>query len=237
MIEIKHLSKKYGSITALEDINLSFPRHGIVFLVGPNGAGKSTLMRLISGYRRPSGGEVRIAGNLAGTDRQALEYLGYVPENCPLYAEMSVYDYIKYSAGLRRMDEKIFAERLPQVIKNLHLSEVLTRRIDALSKGYRHRVGIAGALIHQPEILLLDEPTEGLDPNQKYEIHQFIREYGENKLVIISSHIMEEVEAIADRVILINKGQVVWDGSPEELKNLAPDRSLETAFRLLTRRA
>jgi len=234
MIEIKHLSKRYNKIEALQDINLSLSKDEIVFLVGPNGAGKSTLMRLLCGYAEPSEGEVLLADHNIQTDRTLLSYLGYVPENSPLYPEMNVYEYIKYVAGLWQLDKKRFEQRLRLVVDKLQLAEVLTQRIDTLSKGFRRRVGIAGALIHNPEILILDEPTEGLDPNQKHQIHQFVREYAKNRLIIVSSHLMEEVEAIADRVILINKGKLVWDGTPGELKSVAPDRRLDTAFRLLT---
>lgn len=237
MIEIKNLSKQYGQIKALKDINLRFSKGEIVFLVGPNGAGKSTLMRLISGYLHPSSGQITIAKKYNNETLKARSYFGYVPENCPLYYEMNVYEYIHFAAKLRGMSDKKFLEKLPQVIENLELSEVLTQKIETLSKGFRRRVGIAGALIHDPEILLLDEPTEGLDPNQKYKIHQLFKEYGRRRLIVVSSHLMEEVEAIADRVILLNQGQVIWDGVPEELKYISSDKRLETAFRLLTREA
>ena len=235
MIEIKHLSKTYKTIKALQDINMILPKDEIVFLVGPNGAGKSTLIKLLSGYIKPTMGEVLIEGKDVQVDRSILSYMGYVPENSPLYPEMNVYEYVKYVAGLWQMTKEEFDQRLRVVVDKLQLTEVLTQKIDTLSKGFRRRVGIAGALIHNPEILILDEPTEGLDPNQKHEIHQFIKEYAKDRLVIISSHIMEEVEAIADRVILINKGKLLWDGVPEELKKAAPDNSLDTAFRLLTK--
>ena len=235
MIEIKHLSKTYNTIKALQDICLFLPKDEIVFLVGPNGAGKSTLIRLLSGYLKPTEGTVCVEGQDVQTDRNVLSHMGYVPENSPLYPEMNVYEYIKYVAGLWQMDKKEFEKSLRVVVDKLQLAEVLTQRIDTLSKGFRRRVGIAGALIHNPEILILDEPTEGLDPNQKHQIHQFIKEYAKNRLIIISSHIMEEVEAVADRVVLINKGKIVWDGIPEELKKTAPDNSLDTAFRLLTK--
>ncbi len=235
MIEIKHLSKTYKTIKALQDISMVLPKDEIVFLVGPNGAGKSTLIKLLSGYIKPTTGEVLIEGKDVQVDRSTLLYMGYVPENSPLYPEMNVYEYVKYVAGLWQMNRDEFDQRLRVVVDKLQLTEVLTQKIDTLSKGFRRRVGIAGALIHNPEILILDEPTEGLDPNQKHEIHQFIKEYAKNRLVIISSHIMEEVEAIADRVILINKGKLVWDGVPEELKKAAPDNNLDTAFRLLTK--
>lgn len=235
MMEIRHVSKRYGQRLALDDVSLELREGEIICLLGPNGAGKSTLMRLMSGYLRPSAGEVLIAGhNVCSEDRAAQTYLGYVPENSPLYPEMSVYEYIHYIAGLWQLSAVEFENGLKSIIEWLQLSEVLTQRIDTLSKGFRHRVGIAGALIHNPRILILDEPTEGLDPNQKHQIHAFIREYGKRRLIIVSTHIMEEVEAIADRVVLINKGRLVWDTSPAELKMLTPDGDINAAFRLLT---
>lgn len=236
MIEIKQLSKSYGQIQALKDINLHLKRGERISLLGPNGAGKSTLMRIISGYIQASEGDVFIEGhNIISEEKEAQKYLGYVPESCPLYLDMTVYEYLSYIANLWQINNIDFEQSIQIILKNLHLKDVLNRKIETLSKGYRHRVGIAGALVHNPQILMLDEPTEGLDPNQKRQIHQFIREYGKNKLVIISTHIMEEVEAMTDRVILINKGKVVADMSPQELKQLTTDNSIYSAFNMLTK--
>ena len=235
MIHLHNISKQYERIQALTSINLNLSNGEIVFLVGPNGAGKSTLMRLMCGYISPTEGEILIKGKNPQADIEALSYVGYVPENCPLYLEMNTFEYIKYMADLHQLSAALFAYRLPEILKELELQNVLTQKIETLSKGYRRRVGLAGALIHQPQILILDEPTEGLDPNQKHQMHQYLKEYGKEHLIIVSTHLMEEVNAVADRVILLNKGQIVWDGKPEELKLLAPDKDLETAFRLLTR--
>lgn len=191
-------------------------------------------MKLITGFIKPTEGEVLIDDKNVQEDRKVLSFLGYVPENASLYPEMTVYEYIKFVAGLWQINSAVFEERLRFVIDKLQLAEVLTQKTETLSKGFKRRVAIAGALIHQPQILILDEPTEGLDPNQKYQIHQFIKEYGENHLIIVSTHIMEEVEAIAERVVLINKGHLVWNGSPQELKQISPDGTLDTAFRTLT---
>lgn len=235
MITINNLTKQYASIKALDNINLSFGKGEIVFLVGPNGAGKSTLMKSVAGFIRPTHGEVLIEGKNVQEDRSALTFLGYVPENAPLYTEMTAYEYIKFVAGLWRMKAVEFEKKLRFVIENLQLEEVLNQKTETLSKGFKRRVAIAGALIHQPQILILDEPTEGLDPNQKYQIHQFIKEYGKNHLIIVSTHIMEEVEAVAERVVLIHKGHILWNGKPQELKQIGADGGLENAFRLLTR--
>lgn len=235
MIRIEHLSKSYGQIQALQDVNLNMSKGEVISILGPNGAGKSTLMRLICGYLSPTAGSVFIAGANVHTDTQvALSNIGYVAENCPLYQDMNVYEYIRYVADLRQLKKAVFEYNLKNILYNLQLSDVITQRIDTLSKGYRHRVGIAGALIHGPQILILDEPTEGLDPNQKHQIHKFIREYGRDKLVIVSTHIMEEVEAMSDRVVLINKGQIIIDNTPQYLKQLVPDNNIASAFRLLT---
>jgi len=236
MIEIKQLSKSYGNIQALKGINLHFRRGESISLLGPNGAGKSTLMRIISGYIQATEGDVIISGhNIRLEEKKAQSYLGYVPESCPLYLDMTVYEYLRYVADLRQVKDVDFEKHIQIILKNLYLADVLNRKIETLSKGYRHRTGIAGALIHNPQILMLDEPTEGLDPNQKHQIHQFIREYGKEKLIIISTHIMEEVEAMTDRVVLINKGKMVADMSPAKLKQLTPDNSIYSAFNMLTK--
>ena len=235
MITINNLTKRYASIKALDNINLSFEKGEIVFLVGPNGAGKSTLMKTMTGFISPTEGEVLIDGKNVQEDRTALTFLGYVPENAPLYPEMTVYEYIKFVAGLWQMKTADFEKKLRFVAENLQLEEVLNQKTETLSKGFKRRTAIAGALIHQPQILILDEPTEGLDPNQKYQIHRFIKEYGQNHLIIVSTHIMEEVEAVAERVVLIHKGHILWNGAPQELKQIGADGGLDNAFRLLTR--
>jgi len=176
-----------------------------------------------------------IDNNVLNENKEAQKYLGYVPESCPLYMDMTVYEYIRYIANLWQISQIEFEDNLQMILDNLYLTDVLNQRIETLSKGFKHRVGVAGVLIHNPQILILDEPTEGLDPNQKHQIHCFIREYAKNRLVIISTHIMEEVEAISDRVILINKGKVIADTTPESLKKLTPDNNMYSAFHMLTK--
>ncbi len=236
MLEIKHLSKKFGDRQALSDVSMRLHQGDIVCLLGPNGAGKSTLLRLICGYLRPDYGEVLVEGCNPQTERlEALSKIGYVQESNPLYGDMSVYEYIKYVADLWQMPSEKFDKSLSEVLDYLQLHEVLNQKIDTLSKGFRHRVGIAGALIHKPQILILDEPTEGLDPNQKHHVHKFIREYGKNHLIIVSTHIMEELEAMGSRVLLLNRGKLILDTTPEQLKTLSPDNNdIAAAFRRLT---
>ena len=235
MLAVKNLSKSFGSIQAVDNVNFCLHKGEVTALLGPNGAGKTTLMRLISGYYVPDCGEVNINHHLlAGQRLAALAPLGYVPENGALYPEMTVYEYLQFMASLRQMDHQSFVDNLMFLLPQLELNKVLTRRCETLSKGYKKRVGLAGSLIHRPEILILDEPTEGLDPNQKFLIRGFIREYGRKNLVLISTHIMEEVEAMANRVLLLNEGKLVRDTTPQDLKKLTPLNDIEAAFRSIT---
>lgn len=235
MIVAKNLSKNFGSFRALDNINFCISRGETVALLGPNGAGKTTLLRLLTGYYLPDGGEVTVSGYDIGRERiKALKNIGYVPENSPLYGDMTVFDFLRFNAGLHNLTPSEFADRAAEMIAALCLENVISRKIETLSKGFKHRTGLAGSLLHRPKILLLDEPTEGLDPNQKFEFRRFIKDYGKKNIVLISTHIMEEVEALADRVILLNNGKLVRDTSPDELKKIAPDNDLQTAFRTIT---
>lgn len=193
----------------------------MVALLGPNGAGKTTLMRLMTGFYEPDCGAVELNGYDVNRKRlEALSRVAYVPESGALYPEMTVYEYLRFMAGLRRISHQDFVDNLVSLSKQLELDEVINRKCETLSKGYKRRVGIAGALLHRPKILILDEPTEGLDPNQKFSIRSFIKQYGERNIVIISTHIMEEVEAMANRVILLHRGKLIRDTTPQELKKL-----------------
>lgn len=235
MIVVKKLCKDYGDIKAVDNVNFCISKGEVVSLLGPNGAGKTTLMRLITGYIEPTSGEVDIfEKNIAGHRLECLQKIGYVPESGFLYNEMTTFEFIKFSASLRGLEGVAFAENLRETVLNLDLESVINQKIESLSKGFKRRVGIAAALIHKPEILILDEPTEGLDPNQKFSIRSFIREYGRNHIIIVSTHIMEEVEALSNRVILLNHGKLVKDTTPEELKMLFPENNIETAFFKIT---
>lgn len=235
MIVAKSLSKNFGQLKALNNLNFCLNKGDVVALLGPNGAGKTTLLRLLTGYLTPSEGDVEIFGcNPAAKRVDALLKVGYVPENAPLYPEMTVFEFIKYSADLRGLSKEKFIPNLKETIAQMHLEGVINQKIETLSKGFKHRVAIAAALIHQPRILILDEPTEGLDPNQKFEIHKFISEYGKRNIIIISTHILEEVEAVANRVILLNKGKLVRDTTPQELKLSGSDYDIASAFRAIT---
>lgn len=238
MIVVKNLCKEYGSIKAIDNVNFCISKGEIVSLLGPNGAGKTTLMRLLTGYIEPTGGEVKIFDKDIKTKRlECLSHIGYVPEAGFLYNDMIVADFLKYSAALRKLDEEMQKKRLREVVSALELKSVINQKIETLSKGFRRRVGIGAALMYQPDILILDEPTEGLDPNQKVSLRKYLREYARNRIILISTHIMEEVEAMADRVILLNHGKLVKDTTPQELKHLFPENNIEAAFYKITSEA
>ena len=235
MITINKLCKNFGRIKAVNNISLSLKQGEIVYLLGPNGAGKSTLMRLLTGYITPDSGEITILDKNIETNRiEALSVIGYVPENSPLYGDMTVFEYLRFMAKLRNIDDSTFKKHTSDIIKQFSLTDVINQKIETLSKGFRHRVAISAALLSNPKILILDEPTEGLDPNQKLELRKFIKEYGQNNIVIVSTHIMEEVEALSTRVILINKGKVVKDTTASELKKLSSNGNMDEAFRNIT---
>lgn len=235
MITIKGLSKQFGDIKALEDINFSVSRGEILALLGPNGAGKTTLIRLLTGLLSPSQGEIYYDDEKLSQNRVAiLNHIGYIPENAPLYNDMSVYEFLRFAARLHKMNDRQIAEKQTDLVRTLELQDVINRRIGELSKGYRHRVAIAGATIHSPNILILDEPSEGLDPNQKYALRLFLKRFSTQGIVIMSTHILEDVEAIASRIILLNHGKIIEDSTPFQLRYRMPERDLSTVFRRLT---
>ena len=219
MIEVSHLSKKYGTHPAIEDLSFTVGDGQIFGLLGPNGAGKSTIMNILTGYLAPTSGEVKVAGfSLPEQARQAKACVGYLPEQPPLYPEMTVQEYLDFAAELKGIKKK--ADRKEQVRKAARrtgLEEVLPRLIRSLSKGYRQRVGIAQALLGAPQLIILDEPTVGLDPAQVIEIRRLIQELGKTHTVILSSHILSEVQAVCQQVLILSKGRLVAVGSPEEL--------------------
>lgn len=218
MIEIKSLSRGFGFIRAVDKISFAVNTGEIVGFLGPNGAGKTTTMRMMVGYLQPDEGSIELDGRSIFADPLSTSArIGYLPEHNPLYPEMSVVEFLAYIAALRRMPKAKYTQRLEYVIQNCGLDGVLNQRIGTLSKGYRQRVGLAQAILHDPDVLILDEPTSGLDPNQILEIRELIRELGRHKTVLLSSHIMQEVQALCDRVIIINKGHIVVDELKENL--------------------
>lgn len=216
MIELKNIKKLYGATVAVNDISLKINKGEIVGLLGPNGAGKSTTMKMLCGYIVPDEGVVEIDNkNLKDNMQESKSKIGYMPENNPLYKDMRVGDVLDFAMDLKNVPTGERKARMDKIVKQTGLKDVFFKQISELSKGYKQRVGIAQVLAGDPEILVLDEPTEGLDPNQRAEIRKLIKELGKNKTVIISTHVMQEVEAMCTRIILVNKGKVVVDGDRE----------------------
>lgn len=232
-IQVNNLSKKYGQQLALDSISFSIPSGEVVGFLGPNGAGKSTTMKILTGYIPASSGDASICGlDLAERSLEVRKLVGYLPEHNPLYLDMYISEYLLFAAGIAGV--KNTKKALELVIELTQLGPERNKKIGQLSKGYRQRVGLAQALIHDPKVLILDEPTSGLDPNQVVEIRNVIKNLGSEKTVLLSTHIMQEVEAMCNRVILINKGKIIADNTLEGLKETAPSDSLETIFRNLT---
>ncbi|RUA31238.1 MAG: gliding motility-associated ABC transporter ATP-binding subunit GldA [Bacteroidetes bacterium] len=218
-ISIQNISKEYGSQKALDQVSFEIKEGEIVGLLGPNGAGKSTLMKILSGFIPPTDGEAKVEGLDVMEESLAVrEKIGYLPESNPLYLDMYVKEYLQFVGGIYKV--KNLKHRIAEMIELTGLQVEQHKKLGALSKGYRQRVGLAATFIHDPKVLILDEPTSGLDPNQLVEIRNLIKEIGKNKTVLFSSHIMQEVEAICDRVIIINKGKMVADSPTSKLQNL-----------------
>ncbi len=235
MIEAKGLSKYYGPFVAIQDISFAIPKGQIVAFLGPNGAGKSTTMKILAGFLAPSAGSAAIAGRDVRAERiEASRKLGYLPENGPLYPEMTPRELLEFFGEARGLEGEVLRGRIEAVSKQCDLRDVLTRPISKLSKGYRQRVGLAQALLHDPEVLIMDEPTAGLDPNQIRDFRKNIRELGRTKTVLVSTHILREVEAVADRVLLVHEGRLIFDGPPADLEE---NGSLEEPFYRLTSRS
>ena len=232
MIEARGLSKLYGEFAAIRDISFSVARGQVAAFLGPNGAGKSTTLKVLTGYLSPSAGTARIGGLDVVSHRiEAAARIGYLPENGPLYPEMTPLELLEFFGNARGLSPDRLKRRIDEVVRQCHLEAVLEKSIFKLSKGYRQRVGMAQALLHEPDILIMDEPTSGLDPNQIRDVRQLIRGLGETKTILISTHILQEVEAMVDHVILVNEGRVVFDGTVDEM---AAGQSLESAFHRLT---
>ncbi|MBT1698087.1 ATP-binding cassette domain-containing protein [Fulvivirgaceae bacterium PWU4] len=226
-IQIENLSKRYGSQTAVDNISFEVKTGEILGFLGPNGAGKSTSMKMITGYLGIGEGDILIGGRSVRQHGDALKrHIGYLPENNPLYLDMAVMDYLHFCAALQGVESSSIPERIRTMVRLCGLNAEKHKKIGELSKGYRQRVGLAQAMIHDPEILILDEPTTGLDPNQIVEIRKLIRELGKEKTVILSTHILPEVEATCDRILIINKGKIVANGTADTLRRQATGSEL-----------
>ncbi|MHC5541116.1 ABC transporter ATP-binding protein [Singulisphaera rosea] len=233
MIEAQGLSKQYGSFLAVRDVSFSISQGQIVAFLGPNGAGKTTTMRLLTGFVAPTRGSARIAGIDVQEDRiEAAKHLGYLPENGPLYPDMTPHGLLRFFGEARGMSGGQLRNRIDAVLEQCSLGSVAYKPVGKLSKGYRQRVSMSQALLHDPEVLIMDEPTSGLDPNQIRGVRKLIRELGQSKTVLVSTHILQEVEPVADRVLFIHDGKIVFDGEPAAMRK--EGRTLEDQFHHLT---
>lgn len=221
MIQVKNVTKKYGSFIAVKDLNFEIEHGEVIGLLGPNGAGKSTTMNMLTGFIEPTEGTILINGNdIVKKAREAKKSIGYMPENVPLYLDLTVKEFVKYMAELKLVSRKERNKQVEEIIKETGLEDVKNKLIRNLSRGYKQRVSMAGALVGKPEILILDEPTVGLDPKQIVEIRELIKKLGKEHTVIISSHILSEISQICEKVIIINKGQIIAIDTPNNLENM-----------------
>lgn len=235
MLEIKELHKQFGSLQAVRGISFTVKQGEVLGFLGPNGAGKSTTMRMITGFLPPTSGTVLVNGHDVVHDPiGAKKQTGYLPENAPAYGEMTVRNFLRFAAEIRGYSGAELNSRVSAAIENAHLEKVKNQNIGTLSKGYKQRTCFAQAILHDPPILIMDEPTDGLDPNQKQVVRSMIREMASRKVIVVSTHILEEVEAICSRAIIIANGRLVANGTPSELKARSPNGRLEDVFRELT---
>ncbi len=235
MIEIRNLSKRYGELTAVDDISFDVRAGEVLGFLGPNGAGKSTTMKMITGFLAPTSGSVRVCGHdVASAPLAAKSCMGYLPEGAPSYGEMSVRAFLEFIADVRGLSAERRRARLDDVISRLGLQSVLEQVVETLSKGFKRRVGLAQALVHDPQVLILDEPTDGLDPNQKHEVRELISAMSKDKIIVISTHILEEVDAVCNRAIIIAAGRILADETPKALARRAPSGRLDDVFRQIT---
>lgn len=219
MIETDRLTKRYGQLLAVDELSFTVKQGEVLGFLGPNGAGKSTTMKMLSGFLSPTSGTARICGfDVESKPVDAKRQIGYLPEGAPNYGEMTPRKFLDFITDIRGLRGPVKAGRLEEVIDRLHLEPVLDQPIDNLSKGYKRRVGLAQAIVHDPRVLILDEPTDGLDPNQKHEVRSLIREMAEDKIIVISTHILEEVHAVCNRAIIIAHGRILADDTPDALE-------------------
>jgi ABC-2 type transport system ATP-binding protein len=232
MIKTQNLTKRYDGLLAVDDLSFTVEPGEVLGFLGPNGAGKSTTMRMIAGFIAPTSGSASICGHDVATDPIAAKAaLGYLPEGAPSYGEMSVRNFLNFIADLRGLEGAQRGTRLDYVVAKLHLEPVMTQSVETLSKGFKRRVGLAQAIVHDPKVLILDEPTDGLDPLQKHEVRTLISEIARDKTIIISTHILEEVDAVCTRAVIIARGRLVADDTPAGLKARAPSGRLDDVFR------
>jgi len=235
MIEVTNLTKQFGNKKAVDDLSFSVKKGEVLGFLGPNGAGKSTTMRVVTGFFPPTSGQVEICGiSMVKHPEEAKRKIGYLPESAPLYNDMSVTGFLRFCADMRDLSGSAKSEAVDRAIETCFLQSVARQSIDTLSKGYRHRTCLAQSLLHDPEVLVLDEPTDGLDPNQKHEVRNLIRRLGKDKVILFSTHILEEVDAACTRAVIVDQGKIVADGTPSELRAQSGSDSLQDLFRQVT---
>lgn len=235
MIEVKNLTKCFGTRTAVDNLSFTVSPGEVLGFLGPNGAGKSTTMKMITGFLSPTSGTAAINGHdILTHPMEAKRALGYLPEGAPGYPDMTVAQFLGFVGRIRGMDKAQIERRITEVSRDIHLNEVMHQRIETLSKGYRRRVGVAQAILHDPKVLIMDEPTDGLDPNQKHEVRNLIKNMAQDRIIVISTHILEEVDAVCTRAIIIAKGKLLADGTPAELKSRSASGNMDEVFRQIT---
>ena len=235
MIKVQNLRKSFGTNVAVDDLSFEVKKGEVLGFLGPNGAGKSTTMRMITGYITPDSGDAILGDHsIVDEPEAAKSIIGYLPENAPSYPDMDVQGFLRFAAEIRGMDGAERDKSVDHAIEVCSLESVRHQNIDTLSKGFTHRTCLAQSILHDPEVLILDEPTDGLDPNQKHDARQLIKRLGETKAIIFSTHILEEVEAACSRAIIIDQGRIVANGTPEELKEQSKTNRLDDLFRELT---
>ena len=235
MISIFNLTKKFDQFTAVNNLSMNVNKGEVLGFLGPNGAGKSTTMKMITGFIKPTDGIIKVKNmNVEIEPIECKKVIGYLPEGAPLYGDMTPKNMLKFVSSIRGMNAKEFQSAYDNVVVQTQITDVINQPIETLSKGYKRRVGLAQALIHDPEILILDEPTDGLDPNQKHHVRNLINEMGKEKAIIISTHILEEVDAVCSRACIIAKGKKIIDKKPSELKKIYKNKNLDNIFREIT---
>lgn len=235
MLKVCELSKHFGEKVAVDKISFEVNKGEVLGFLGPNGAGKSTTMKMITCFLEPTSGDVEVGGiSILKDPISVKKQIGYMPENSPLYGEMTVIEFLEFMAELREIPSSQRQERIKKVVQTCHLTEVLNQFIETLSKGFKKRVSMAQALIHDPDVLILDEPTDGLDPNQKHGVRTLIRELAKEKCVVLSTHILEEVDAVCERAIIIAKGNKLYDGKAGDLKLKSSSGKIDDVFRAIT---
>jgi ABC-2 type transport system ATP-binding protein len=235
VIKVENLCKSFGAKVAVNDVSFTVERGEVLGFLGPNGAGKSTTMRIITGFYPPTSGRVTVGGfDIVDKPLEAKRLIGYLPENAPAYVDMTVLGFLGFAADLRGLRGTAKKEAINRAVEMCSLQNVVYQTIDTLSKGFKHRTCLAQSLIHDPQVLIMDEPTDGLDPNQKHEVRELIRRMSAEKAIIFSTHILEEVEETCSRVIIIDRGKVVANGTPAELKARSPSGKLDEVFRAIT---